>query len=81
MSIQKNYQDISYNRLQHNVFTYTIQAGAVSRRKNRCTQVYSTGFGWSRSHLMKKKGDAHETLSLLFNIYGVPLKMVIGVSK
>ena len=30
---------------------------------------------------MKMKGDAHETLSLLFKIYGVPHKMVMDVSK
>ena len=30
---------------------------------------------------MKKKGDAHETLSLFFNIYGVPSKTVMDGSK
>ena len=30
---------------------------------------------------MKKKVDSHETLSLLFNIDGVPLKIVMDVSK
>ena len=31
MSIEKNYQVLRYNRLQHNVFTDTIQEGTVSR--------------------------------------------------
>ena len=30
---------------------------------------------------MKRKGDAHETMSLFFKKYDVPHKMVIGVSK
>ena len=30
---------------------------------------------------MKRKVDAHETLSLLFNRYGVPPKMVMDGSK
>ena len=49
--------------LQYSVFTDTIQAGNVSRRLNQYAQVYSTDFGLSRSHTMKTKGDAHETLT------------------
>ena len=36
--------------------------------------VFPTEFGWSRAHLMKNKGNAHETLSLLFKRDGVPPK-------
>ena len=72
---------LRYNRLHHNVFTDTMQVGTVSRRMNRCAQVYSAEFVWSMAHLMKKKGDAHETLPLLFKRDCVPPKMVIDVSK
>ena len=44
-------------------------------------QVYSARFGWSRAHRMNSKGDAHETLYLLFKIYDLPPNMVMYVSK
>ena len=74
-------QELSYNRIQHNIFTNTIQSGTVYRKMNLYSESYSTEFGWSRSHPKKKNGYAHETLSLFFNIYGVPPNMVMDVSK
>jgi hypothetical protein len=44
-------------------------------------QIYSTSFGWARAHRMKRKGEAHETLSLLFHCDGVPPAMVTDGSK
>ncbi len=44
-------------------------------------QVYATSFGWARAHPMKRKGDAHETLSLVLQHDGVPMTMVINDSK
>ncbi len=44
-------------------------------------QAYATSFGWARAHPMKPKGDAHETLSLVFQRNGVPLTMVTDDSK
>ena len=76
-----NEQALRYNRLQQNVFNNTIQEVTVSRRLNWYAQVYSTGFGWSRAHPMKIKGDAHETLSLFFKRDGVPHNMVMYGSK
>ena len=67
--------------MQHSVFADTIQAGNVLRRGNRYAQVYAIEFGWSRTHSMKRKGDAHEILYLFFNRYGVPPKMVMDGSK
>jgi hypothetical protein len=29
-------------------------------------QAYATSFGWAHAHPMKRKGDAHETLFLVF---------------
>jgi hypothetical protein len=45
------------------------------------TQVYATSFGWARAHPMKRKGDAHETLSHVFQRGGVPPTMVTNDSK
>jgi hypothetical protein len=52
-----------------------------SKRGNKMAQVYSTSFGWARAHLMKRKGEAHETLSLVFHCDGVPPTMVVDDSK
>ena len=67
--------------MQHSVFADTIQAVTVSSRGNQYAQVYSTNFGWSRSHPMNRKGDAHETLYLFFKIYGVLPNIVMDGSK
>ena len=67
--------------LQQNVFTNRIQAGTIYIRVNLYAQFYLTEFGWSRDHLMKNKGDSHETLYLLFKRDGVPHNMVMNGSK
>ena len=56
-------------------------ASTVSRQGNKMAQIYSTSFGWARAHPMKRKGEAHETLSLLFHRDGVPPAMVTDGSK
>ena len=57
----------------------------MAKTKSQCgelyTQVYTTGFHWSRAHPMKKKSDAHETLSLVFQRDGVPPRMIMDGSK
>ncbi len=44
-------------------------------------QVYATSFGWAQAYLMKRKGEAHETLSFVFHRDGVPPTMVTNDSK
>ncbi len=44
-------------------------------------QAYAISFGWACAHPMKCKGEAHETLSLVFQCNGVPLTMVTNDSK
>jgi hypothetical protein len=72
---------ICYKQLPHTTFTDTMFAGMPSRSGNKCAQVYSTSFGWARAHPMTRKGEAHETLSLLFHCDGVPPTMVLDGSK
>ena len=52
-----------------------------SKRGNKITQVYSTSCGWAGAYSMKCKGEAHETLPLVFHRNGVPPTMVVGNSK
>jgi hypothetical protein len=54
-------------------------ASTVSWQGNKMAQVYATG--WARAYPMKRKGEAHETLSVIFHQDGVPPTMVTDVSK
>ncbi len=72
---------LCYKRLPHTTFTDTMFAGTPSPSGNKCAQVYATSFGWARAHPMTRKGEAHETLSLLFHCDGVPPTMVFDGSK
>jgi hypothetical protein len=72
---------LCYKQLPHTTFTDTLFAGTPSRSGNKCAQAFSTSFGWARAHPMARKGEAHETLSLLFHHDGVPQTMVFNGSK
>ena len=72
---------LRYKRLPHTMFTDTMFASTVSCQGNKMAQIYSTSFGWARAHPMKRKGEAHETLSLMFHCDGVPPTMVTDGSK
>jgi len=56
-------------------------ASTVSRRGNKCAQIFGTDFGWARAYPMRRKGEAHEALSLMFQREGVPPRMVMDGSK
>ena len=72
---------LRYKQLPHPIFTNTMFAGTASVGGNKWAQVYTTSFGWCRAHPMKRKGEAHETLSLLFQRDGVPPSMIADNSK
>ena len=55
-----------YRKLPHNVYSDILFATTMSRRGNKCAQIFDTNFGWSCSFTMKLKSEAHEALSLLF---------------
>jgi hypothetical protein len=70
-----------YKWLPHPLFTDTMFAGTQSVGGNKCSQVYTTSFGWCKAHNMKCKGKAHKTLLLLFARDGVPPTMIADNSK
>jgi hypothetical protein len=72
---------LCYKRLPHTTFTDTLFAWTPSHSGNKCAQAYSTSFGLARAHPMTRKGEAHETLSLLFHHDGVPPTIVFDSSK
>jgi hypothetical protein len=63
------------------MFSDMLFAGSVSRQGNKMAQAYATSFGWAWAHPMQRKGDTHETLSLVFQRDGVPPTMVTDDSK
>ncbi len=76
-----NDRKLWYKRVLHIMFSDTLFAGSVLRQGNKMAQAYATSFGWAHAHPMKCKGDAHETLSLVFQRDGVPPTMVTNDSK
>jgi hypothetical protein len=76
-----NDRQLRYRRLPHTLFSDTMFAGTASRRGNKCTQIFAAPNGWMRAYPMKRKGEAHKALSLLFHWDGVPPTMVLDGSK
>ena len=76
-----NERMLRYNSLPHAFFSDTLIAGSVSKRGNKYAQMYGAYFGWSRDFPLEKKGDTHETLSLLFKRDGVPPEMIVDGAK
>jgi hypothetical protein len=72
---------LCYKRLPHTTFTDTLFAGTPSRSGNKCAQAHSMSFGWARAQPITRKGEAYETLSLLFHRDGVPPTMVFDGSN
>ena len=68
---------LCYKRMSHLVFSDTLKSGMKSARGNIYGQTYCTRFGWSIWHTIWKKGEAHETLYVVFNRYGVPPRMIV----
>ena len=63
------------------MFADTLISGTVSKRGNKYAEIFATDFGWARAYPMKRKGEAHEALSLLFQRTGVPDNLIVDGSK
>ena len=72
---------LRYNRLTTTMFTDTLQADSLSRRKNKYAQIFAIPPGWVKAYAIKTKGEAHEALGLLLRDVGAPEKMVMDGSK
>jgi hypothetical protein len=72
---------LHYPRMPHPVFGNTMLAGTESKNGNKCCQVFAINFGWARAHPLKRKGEAHEALSLMFKRDSVPPEMILDGSK
>ena len=55
-----NDRNLCYHHLAHPVFSDMMFVSAVSRKGNRCAQVYATDFGWASAFPMVSRSEAHE---------------------
>ena len=78
---RRNDHNLCYCHLAHHVFSDMMFASTVSRRGNRCAQVYATEFGWARVFQMASRSEACKTLLLLFVRDGVPPTCICDNAK
>ncbi|KAI2510101.1 Reverse transcriptase (RNA-dependent DNA polymerase) [Fragilaria crotonensis] len=76
-----NDRQLRYRRLPIDCFTDTLISNTVSARNNKYAQIFATPDGWCRAFPMRKKSDAHEGLSLLFQREGVPNTFIMDGAK
>ena len=70
--LKHTYMQLQYRCLNCVMYTDTLFGPKPSSQKNTCGQVYSTAFDWCVFYPMKAECDAHLTLDLLHNDFGVP---------
>jgi hypothetical protein len=84
-SLMKRYKtndrQLWYRRLPVTMLTDTIYSTILSRQQNKAAQIFCTDFGLVRAFPMKLESEAHEALSLLFHIDGVPNVTVMDGAK
>ena len=76
-----NDRQLRYRRLPIDCFTDTLESNTVSSRNNKYAQIFATPDGCTRAYPMRKKSEAHEGLSLLFQREGVPNTLIMDNSK
>ena len=71
---------LRYPRMSFDLFTDTLLASTKSLRGNKGGQAFATPWGWGRFYPTRTKGQAHETLNVLFKTEGVPPRMIMDNS-
>jgi ribosomal protein L15 len=72
---------LRYRHLRTSVYTDTMFSCVMSLSGNTCAQIYVNDLDWTRAYAMKSKGNAHETLDLLFHREGVPAEIISDGAK
>ena len=63
------------------MFGYSLIAGATSKIGKNYAELFATDFLCTHAFPMKKKVEAHEALSIMFQRDGVPPQMIVDGSK
>jgi hypothetical protein len=72
-----NDRQMSYNRLNTDVYTATMFSTVKSLRGNTCRQIYTNNLEWTRFFPMSSKAQTrHETLDLLFKRDSIPCALI-----
>jgi hypothetical protein len=72
-----NDRHIRYKRLSRNLYGDLLESKVLSRRMNKYSHIFAADNGWCRAYGLKKKSEAPEALSVLFNRDGVPPVMIV----
>jgi hypothetical protein len=67
--------------MPHPLFADTIFSGTELKSGNKCAQVFESNFGWACAFPLRRKGEAHKAISLLFKHDRVPPKMILDGSR
>ena len=62
-----NERQLRYRYLPIDCFTDSFVLNTISRRSNKCAQIFATADGWCRAFPMSKKSQAHKGLSQLLH--------------
>ena len=76
-----NDRHLQYRRLRTDVFGDTMFSNIMSQRSNKCAQVFTTSFHWSRACPIPRKSSVHEGLLLMFKWDVVPINMIIDGAR
>jgi hypothetical protein len=76
-----NDRHFRYRCINTTLFTDTLIANKPSSCGNKYAQVYCNDLEWARLYPMKKKSEAHETLSTLLKRDGAPTSLVSDGTK
>ena len=71
---------LRYPRLPYDLFTDTLLATTKSARGNKYGQAFASSIGWCRFYPTARKGQATDTLDVLFKTEGVPNRMTMDNS-
>jgi hypothetical protein len=72
---------LRYSHLRTSLYTDTMFSNVILSRGNSCAQIYVNNVDWTRAYPMKSKGQAHDTLDLLFHCEGVPADIISDGAK
>lgn len=72
---------LRYRRLGHDVYHDTLHARVISLRGHKFSEIYCTGFGWSRNFPISRISEVHDTLNLFLNRYGIPSALISDGAK
>ena len=76
-----NDRQLRYMRINTDIYTDTMKSSCITKRGNTYVHIFSASICWIQYFPMTKKSDAHEGISILFQIDGSPNILIIDSSR